>query len=52
MNKSLEFVKKTIATQGGNWPYDDDKDVVAWVIIKKRRKEDGRSFENWRRPCF
>ena len=27
MNKSLEFVKKSIATQGKDWPYDNDKGV-------------------------
>ena len=28
MNKSLEFVKKSIATQGQDWPYDNDKGVA------------------------
>ena len=28
MNKSLEFVKKSIATQGKDWPYDNDKGVT------------------------
>ena len=27
MNKSLEFVKKSIVTQGKDWPYDNDKGV-------------------------
>ena len=27
MNKSLEFVKKSIAAQGKDWPYDNDKGV-------------------------
>ena len=27
MNKSLEFVKKSIAAQGRDWPYDNDKGV-------------------------
>ena len=28
MNKSLEFVKKSITTQGQDWPYDNDKGVA------------------------
>lgn len=33
MNKSLEFVKKTMAAQGTDWPYDNDKNVAVLSLI-------------------
>ena len=33
MNKSLEFVKRTIATQGLDWPYDNDKGVAVLSLM-------------------
>lgn len=33
MDKSLEFVKKSIATQGKDWPYDNDKGIAVLSLI-------------------
>lgn len=33
MNKSLEFVKKTMAAQGTDWPYDNDENVAVLSLI-------------------
>lgn len=33
MNKSLEFVKKTMAAQGMDWPYNNDENVAVLSLI-------------------